>query len=381
MNRKTILVYCQYLLGIGHMQRCALIVQALSKHHIVHIALGGAPVKHIDFGAATLHYLTPVRSADQGFSGLVHSDGSEFNERDKTARCDELLALAKQTKPDALVIETYPFGRRAMRFELHPLLQWARSLLPRPLIVASVRDILQRRKAIREQECLAIVNAYFDKVWVHGDPSLVSLQDSFPLAEQLEDKLSYTGYVAPLMPVPKAEREGILVSAGGGAAGKQIMQAALELFKQGYRNDTRWTITTGPHLDEATKQHLKAAEGNRLHIYPFLENLCEHMSHHQLSLSMAGYNTAMDVLQSGIASVMIPFEGTGETEQLQRTELLEQRGRVIGVRANQLNPDSLAKAMDTALSTTTSDLKLDLEGAQNALAQMSAWLDSDRSTT
>ena len=181
MKSKTVFVYCQYLLGIGHMQRCSLVVQALvRKGFDVHVALGGAPVEQISFGDATLHYLTPLRANNESFSALVHTDGRLFTDQDKLKRSADLLALVQQLSPAAMIIETFPFGRRTMRFELLPLLDWVNTQKTKPLVIASIRDILQRRKPKREIECLEYVEQYFDKVWVHGDPNLIPLQESFP---------------------------------------------------------------------------------------------------------------------------------------------------------------------------------------------------------
>lgn len=87
-----ILFYVQYLLGIGHVRRAALNVQAMTKAGLeVHVVFGGMPLPHISFAPATVHHLTPVRSADEGFSGLVKADGSALIDQDKAERTAALL--------------------------------------------------------------------------------------------------------------------------------------------------------------------------------------------------------------------------------------------------------------------------------------------------
>ncbi|WP_315981199.1 hypothetical protein [Aliamphritea spongicola] len=57
-----VLFYVQYLLGIGHVRRSALVIQALANAGIqVDVIFGGIPVPHISFAPATLHYLDPVK--------------------------------------------------------------------------------------------------------------------------------------------------------------------------------------------------------------------------------------------------------------------------------------------------------------------------------
>lgn len=375
MKSKTVFVYCQYLLGIGHMQRCSLVVQALVRHGFdVHVALGGAPVEQISFGDATLHYLTPLRANNDSFSALVHTDGRLFSEQDKQQRSADLLALVQRLAPDAMIIETFPFGRRTMRFELLPLLEWSRAQQPKPLIISSIRDILQRRKPKREIECLEYVERFFDKVWVHGDPELIPLQESFPPVEQVIDKLSYTGYVAPPANDILPSKDGILISAGGGACGTQLMRCALELFNSGYAQDKHWTLTTGPHLDGETVALLQSVQSPRFEVHRFLPNLRDYMARSEVSVSLAGYNTTMDVLRSGSASVMVPFIGTEETEQLQRAKFLHDRQRVVCLHPDQLSKDTLAQSIDTALSHSFEDVAIDLQGADNAAQQLQVWL-------
>ena len=153
-----VLFYVQYLLGIGHVRRSALVVQALAKTGIqVDVIFGGMPIPHISFTPANMHFLDPVKSADNGFSGLVKADGSEFSETDKLSRANKLLQLCEQLQPNVIVTETYPFGRRQMRFELTPLLEWAGNQSVPPLIVSSIRDILQARSPKREDECIHLI--------------------------------------------------------------------------------------------------------------------------------------------------------------------------------------------------------------------------------
>ncbi|MGC3834096.1 hypothetical protein ACPSKX_07320 [Moritella viscosa] len=146
MSAPRIMYYVQYLLGIGHVRRSSLIVQALCEQGAhVDVIFGGMPVPSMSFGDATMHQLIAVKSADSGFSGLVKADNTPVTDDDKKERTQALLALCETLQPDLIVTETYPFGRRQMRFELLPLLNWAKSQSNPPVLVSSIRDILQRR--------------------------------------------------------------------------------------------------------------------------------------------------------------------------------------------------------------------------------------------
>ncbi len=387
MSTPRILFYVQYLLGIGHVRRASLVVQALAQQGAqVDVVFGGMPVDNMSFGSATMHQLPAIKSADADFSGLVKADGSPFSESDKKARAAQLIQLCEKCQPDLIVTETYPFGRRQMRFELTPLLNWVSQQKKRPVLVASIRDILQRRSPVREQECIDLINAHYQHVLVHGDESFYPLQKSFPPASKIADKLSYSGYVCPKLPdriTANSDRKRsftqpagkIIVSIGGGSVGKQILETALTLCQQHFAQQWQWLLITGPNMDSADKAHFKQqAQGvDNLQVTDLADNFLAQLSAADLSISMAGYNTIMDLLVTGTPAVVIPFEGSGETEQLSRAIELEQRAVVQVISEDKLNPESLAQAMQQAIEQTPQVLPIDNQGAPHSAQQLIGW--------
>jgi predicted glycosyltransferase len=137
-----------------------------------------------------------------------------------------------------------------MRFELLPLISAIEAAQPRPKLLSSVRDILQEnRKAGRDAETVGLVQAHFDTVLVHGDPTFVRLEDTFPLTSQIADKIAYTGIVAPPPPADASETFDIIASAGGGAVGMDLLRAAAGAAKM-LPGDLRWLLISGPNLPE-----------------------------------------------------------------------------------------------------------------------------------
>ncbi|MDH3694653.1 MAG: glycosyl transferase, partial [Gammaproteobacteria bacterium] len=195
-KRASVMFYVQHLLGTGHIRRIALIARAVAAQDIkVVVASGGFPVKNLDWGEATVWQLPPIRARDSGFSAIVDENGSEIDVVFKETRRDQLLACFNEAKPDVVVIETYPFGRRQLRFELMPLLEVMHSQESSPKLICSIRDVLQLKKEKRRQETLQIINHYFDAILMHGDASFIALGDSFPEANDMRCDVVYTGYV------------------------------------------------------------------------------------------------------------------------------------------------------------------------------------------
>src|SRR5262249_1483421 len=122
----------------------------------VTLASGGMPVA----GIPVLQL--PPASSDAGFKQLLDEHGRPVDDAWKARRRDALLGVWRESRADVLMIELFPFGRRQMRFELLPLLEEARSLKPKPLVVCSARDLIQWRPT-REPEMLDWFVRYFDR--------------------------------------------------------------------------------------------------------------------------------------------------------------------------------------------------------------------------
>lgn len=314
--------------------------------------------------------LPPVKAGPAGFATLVTPDGRSFDATMQAGRRDRLLSLLDAVAPDIVLIETYPFGRRAMRFELEPLLEAAASLTPRPLIASSIRDILQERsRPGRDAEVVATVLKRFDCVLVHGDPRLVRLDDSFPLAPSIADRLLYTGLVGPQVDrhavLPEGEVADVIVSVGGGAVGAALIDLALAARPLSRLAGAAWLVLTGPNLPEGRAPRA----GPGVTVRPFVSDLPLRLRHARLSLSQAGYNTVADLLEAPrCRAVLVPYVGEGETEQTRRAALLERAGVASVVAADGLTPSRLAAAMDAALKQPPAALALERDGARRSAA-------------
>src|SRR5437868_4326420 len=158
-----VLFYVQHLLGIGHLARASRLAAALSADGFaVTVVTGGMRVEGFPGPPVDVVALPPVKASDAEFSAIVDADGRPIDEVFKQRRRALLVGALRSVKPDVLVIEAYPFGRRQMRFELLPLLETAKTMKPPPLIVSSIRDILQAsRKTGRAEETVSIVDRFF----------------------------------------------------------------------------------------------------------------------------------------------------------------------------------------------------------------------------
>jgi predicted glycosyltransferase len=347
------LVYVQHLLGIGHLARVNRIARALHGAGVqTTLVQGGPDAGLLPVDGIDLVRLAPVKVTASDMATLLHADGQVFTQTDKTTRRNHLLASLRSIRPDMLLLEAFPFGRRQMRFELMPLLDEARSMQV-PVIAASIRDLLQdNRKPGRAEETVDLVNRCFDLVLVHGDAQLTPLAKTFPLAHHIADRTHYTGLVGPDPPAAIHRKHAVVVSAGGGVVGAALLEAAIRAAPLTLFRDDHWLVLTGPNLPEADFNHLKALAAvisARIEVIRSVPDLPAYLAGARVSVSQAGYNTVADILVAGCAAVLVPFASGGETEQSMRAQALAASGRAVVVHEYHLDPDRIAAAIRQAL--------------------------------
>ncbi len=392
MTGARIFLYVQHLLGIGHLKRAAVLARALAGEGFdVTLASGGMPVPGLDLRGAGLVQLPPVSAVDASFKTLVDGNGLPITEAWRGRRARALLEAWRSARPDVLVIELFPFGRRQMRFELLPLLEEARARRPRPIVACSVRDVLQSgpRAAARAPQTLRWLEQYFDHVLVHGDPAFVPFSASFPDAGSIAAMLEHTGYIAE---VPDAATRGnagadeVLVSAGGGAVGYRLLEAAILARPFSEQRARIWRVLAGVNLPEAEFGALLAlaaqrgegrviVERNRSDFRTLLANC-------RVSVSQGGYNTVIEALFAGARALVVPFAGGAESEQSLRAELLAKRGLVDVLPEPQLAPQSLAAAIDRAANRDRPAAHaLDLQGGARSARLLRHWVAENGGST
>ena len=342
--------YVQHLLGIGHLRRAAIIVRALRRRGIaVAFVSGGAPDGDMDLEGATLVQLPPAFSADAQFSAIHDERGQPIDDAWRAKRKQILLDRFAEIRPELLLIEMFPFGRRQFAFELEPLVEAAKA---RGIPVAiSLRDVLvAKNKPKRNAEILAMVNRHVSAVLVHGDPALVRLDATFPAAAEIKPPVIYTGYVAEAAVLERrgAPGEEILVSAGGGAVGGPLLRAVLAARPATTVAESPWRLIAGPNLPDQEFSSLAANLPAKVTLERFRRDFPALMAKARLSISQAGYNTVMDILATGARALVLPFAEGAESEQTLRARLLAERG-LLALLEPPFEPARVARAIDEAL--------------------------------
>jgi predicted glycosyltransferase len=377
-----VLFYVQHLLGIGHLRRALRLAEALAADGFrVILVSGGTPLPGIASVAAEIVQLPPIRTRGTDFADLVDAAGRPVDDGLRQARRRALLDAFACARPDAVVIEAFPFGRRAFRHELDALIAAARSRHPRAVVVCSLRDIIVApAEPQRQQDIVDRVRADFDAVLVHGDPAFIPLETSFPAAAQIADRLVYTGYVGAEPPTGADRAKNsvgggeVLVSAGGGAVGGALLATALEARRRGCLAGLGWRLLAGPNLPRAELAALAERLPKRVVLERFRADFPELLRCCRVSISQAGYNTVLDILAARAAAVVVPFAAGRETEQQLRAERLAAKGVLEMVDERDLSPGRLAEAIERAIIAPPAALSVDTGGASRTARLLAAMI-------
>lgn len=374
-HKPRLLLYCQHSLGMGHWVRAMTLANALSREFRVTFLNGGRAPDHQ--AAVTDLDMLNLPPLGMGEDHQLYSQDKRYNVKEALAmRRQLILDTYALLRPEVVLIELFPFGRKKLASELLPLLKAARrDKYARPLVLCSLRDIMvnaRKDQSRHDERARWITDRYFDGLLVHADPRFARLEDSFKPRHPLKTPLLYTGFVGPrrIPTAIKPPRLGVLVSAGGGMVGASLFQAAVQAHAINWASERLpMTIVAGPFLPDPDWQELSAqAQGleglTLLRSVPAMQPLLEA---HSLSVSQCGYNTAMDIIESRTLALVVPFVRGQEDEQIQRAQKLAELGLVKMLNPTELTGQRLAERILQLRDFSPNPTGLDLAGADNTV--------------
>ncbi len=419
-TKKRIVFYSQHLIGVGHHFRNLQIVRALAQNHEVHFVDGGRNIQGIEM-PKSVHviqlepiFLNASRNLVSANSG--RSLASVFEERRNLLR-ETLINL----RPDVFIIEYFPFDRWILRSELLPAIQVVRSCGAQ--VVCSLRDIpkrvetntlsepnpsvrglgwpnifsglsvsnkkdRQKRHASRAyyERVIPTLNRYFDHLLIHGDPQLTRLEDHFPWVDDIAIPLMYTGYVSEKLACGEESQKEIesrigrsqkfvLVSAGGGIEAFELMMPCIRaweiLVKRGLTEGRQMIIFSGPFIsDNQYKKLEQMCSGGPFSLNRFTSQFLRWMNAADFSISRAGYNTCMNILETGTPSLLFPILESGDQDF--RAQCLANMGLAEVLAPKFITPKRIAKAIQRGLTRSRVEHNISLDGAERTNAFVSS---------
>jgi len=346
------------------------IARGMSEAHEVSLVDGGRPVPRRP-GAWPLELirlprLVRVRGAIVG----VDSDTPAPRLLEERARL--LTRAVERIRPDAILVDIYPFSKWEVEEEITRMIASARRLNPRVQILSSLRDIVPPTvhevapPDIYEAGVLARL-APFDAILAHGDPTFARIEDYFDRAGDIAVPVHYTGFVAgasaPPPPIPPGTYA--VLSCGGNTSSLPFLLSAIEAFRglraRGALGALSLRVFASPDASAADIAALSAATADGpFHLSAFSPDFDAWLAGSALSISRCGYNTAVQFLQARVPSVFVP--NPDNSDQPPRARRLGKLGLATVIEGPTPPPGAIAAAIEEAMARPPVEHALDLDG-------------------
>jgi predicted glycosyltransferase len=301
-----------------------------------------------------------------------------------------LYRLLETKRPQVFIVELYPFGRSIFGFELAPLLEDIRTgKFGAVKTVCSLRDILVEKKdpVAYEKRVLQQLNRDFDALLIHSDENLLKLNETFTRVDNINIPLFYTGFITQqgdpangkmlrqafnLSP----EQKLLVASAGGGRSGFQLLTSVLdagEILRD--RLNFRLEVFAGPFMENDEFDVLAARSGPGIRIQRYTRRFLDYLYAADLSISLAGYNTCMNLLATQVPALVYPY--ARQREQPMRVDKIKNFLPLKILQDDDLRPERLGGCINRMLSQKRAlkTLPVNINGAANAAAFLTRWVD------
>ena len=387
-KKPRILLYSHDTYGLGHLRRNLAIAGQLAadipKSH--QLLLTGSTVA----GAFPI----PPRFDAIKLPSLSKRSSGEYKARTlplslkKTIAWREQLILqaAINFEPDVLIVDKSAAG---VHGELLPTLRYLKTWSPETQLVLGMRDIEDSSEKTQREwtdsDTYSLLDDVYDQILLYGQRSLFDPISAYGLSDKAAEKVIEVGYLGRnLLAVDtnRVRRELgvdsrplIVVTVGGGGDGYQITNTYLDMAAA-WAGDTPYhtLLITGPLMAERKKAELATkAKAINVPLLTFTPRLVDYMAAADLVVSMAGYNTTMELLSLGQRALLIPRKQV-RAEQSIRAECLAERGLAHHLPLEQLAPQTLAGAIETALAQPRPFITLELNGLARVSETVAAFL-------
>lgn len=361
-RRPRIFIYSHDTYGLGHLRRSLLIAESLGHN------MSPAPVVLIATGSPRTHsFECPPGTDTIKLPSVVKTADGRYRPRTLDVSLAEIVRLrsnlliesARSFAPDVVIVDHSPAG---MEGELRPMFRALATLRRPPRIVLGLRDIIDDAARVRaewdREDIWSLIDRVYDRVLVYGDPKIKSTASELDLETRYPGKIVHTGYLGrqisnELKALAKAEPPRVLVSTGGGGDGQNVLRAYASFLESlPGKAPFHSTIVTGPFLSRRRQVELTQrfhASGQPVEVLEFTNRMEELHATSSATISMAGYNTAVEVLANGVPALFVP-RSAPRLEQTIRAERLAACSPVTWCSDAACTPERIASFLESALS-------------------------------
>ncbi|MET0742551.1 MAG: glycosyltransferase [Microvirga sp.] len=312
-----VLIYSHDTFGLGHLRRSRAIANAIVAEwpDASVVIISGSPViGNFEFAHGVDYIRIP------GVTKLPDGDYRTLNlnlalDGAVSLRRDLILQAVKSFQPDVFIVDKEPSGFRG---EILPALDFLKRRGCR--LVLGIRDVMDEPALLvpewERKDATDALMRYYDEVWVYGLKDVYQPLAALALPGHVEDRITYTGYLRREVPqtpsmtrYPKITRRPfILVTAGGGGDGDDMIDWVISAYEADPTIDTPALILFGPFINRDQRRSFmeRIARHDRLDAIAF-DNKIEYLIQKaDAVVAMGGYNTFCEILSLDKRALIVP---------------------------------------------------------------------------
>jgi predicted glycosyltransferase len=337
LEQSRILIYSHDSFGLGHLRRCRSIAHSLVARFkgLSVLILSGSPIiGSFDFKARVDFVRIP---------GVIKLKDGEYTSLGLHIALDQTLAMresiiyhtAVSFKPDLFLVDKEPTGLQG------EVLSTLKMLRQQGCInVLGLRDVMDETNQLKREwarkKVPPVLDRLYHNIWVYGLEEMGSPIDGLGLPATTREKVAFTGYLNREIPNernwnPPTDLDDpfILVTAGGGGDGVEMIDWVIRAYESGADLPHRAVIVTGPFMQPGEQQefHDRCDLLDKVEILAF-DSYIEILMEKSIAIvAMGGYNTFCEILSFDKAALIIP-RSVPRQEQLIRAERAVKLGLV-----------------------------------------------------
>ena len=324
-------LYSHDSFGLGHLRRCLTLAAELVA------SLKGAECLVVS-GSPRASFFDPAPGVDVLKLPSIGKDaGGTYRPRQLRSELSSVLELRRHLllesfrafRPDLLLVDHQVVG---LHGEALPLLRRARDQGAKTVL--GIRDVVDAPEVVAREwgtdECRWALSEGYDRVCVYGTPAVFDARVEYPIPPELRERIEFVGYVAQPGPSgpgsTRTDPAELVVTMGGGEDACDRLDLVLDALALG-GPPRRTALVAGPLLEEERFRHLRRRARNlkATRVYRAYRDIPSLLRDARAVVAMAGYNTAVEILQSGTPAVLLP-RTRPRREQAIRAERLEALG-------------------------------------------------------
>jgi len=315
LNEVRVLMYSHDTFGLGHLRRCRTVAHSLAQNfkgvHILIIS-GSQIAGAFDFKARVDFVKIP--GVIKLYNGEYTSISQHIDIRETLRWRQEIIrSTAKAFDPDMLIVDKEPIG---LQGELLPTLRFLQRRNCR--LVLGLREVMDDPDVLvkewKKRDVIRHMQTFYDDIWVYGPKAFHNPLAGTGAPAALEQRLQYTGFLRREEPNAFHDEgidfqdDYILVTAGGGGDGAQMMRSVLAAQRAVIGDKQNMLLVLGPFMPKEDREDIRLrADGMKnVRIIDFHNRHEVLIQKAKAVVSMAGYNTFCEILSLNKRALLIP---------------------------------------------------------------------------